>query len=992
MRWRSSSARGGGGGINDSNKLSRPLGNILVEKGYLTDLQLAKLLEAQRIQTQTAESTRRQDQQLGRLFVNEGRASAEQINDCLRAQAEAAESGAEKVPRLGELIVDRGYATAEAVSRILAVQQKTILACITCGKRFNVSAYDPARDYSCPSCKGALEPTQSVDNVQVDATATRLPPVTGGQEFPPLGKYSILRVLGRGGMGVVYEALDTELNRRVALKLMLTNPNADPAESKLDEERFLREARLSANLPKHPHIVGVYEAGVIDGRRYIAMEFVPGRPMSEWRKGGSITIREQIRLLRDVSLAAHHAHEHGVIHRDLKPENILVDGKGQPHVTDFGLAKAVSQNVSLSLTAAGMIVGTPAYISPEQAQGLKGVDRRTDVYALGVMLYEILTGRTPFLGATAIEILMKAVKENVPPPSRFSESLDGVIETICLKSLAKNVRERYATADALAKDLTRWLKGENVKTVAPRPSKSSRPNTLAFSFAFAAAATVLVAIGIANIGDSAPDPAFRKPASSKPSAPAPAAGNPAVNHRESVRPEEELHRQIESAKLDAARQTRAEMEATSQKERAKLAAELEATRRRLKTLEASEQNLKAGSTARPDPPTSEAMAPTSIDATAASKAVSPPPVIAVSAPPPFDESETRQTAWSTIVQARDRILDNELNFPHAVFGNVSGRLLAIDDMQAKLDLSISGGRVEEILKPESARPSALLALLRLASPHPDEATEKVIRQLAEMQEPEPVGQARTKTPTSPPAKADNNPKFAVWLDRAKGIQMGFVRIPAGRYRRGSTDGESNEGPAHTVTLSKDFWMQTTEVTQAQWESLVGSNPSTSKGAELPVQQIAWHDCQDFVRELNSKCSKEAGGKEFRLPTEAEWEYACRAGGPGKWCFGDDESKLAEYAWFDKNSANQSHPVARKKPNAWGLYDMHGNVWEWCQDWFGPYGSNQATDPTGPTTGDHRVIRGGSWQLNAKSIRSAIRNWGGPQYRQFIGLRMVAIER
>src|SRR6185436_11098772 len=232
--------------------------------------------------------------------------------------------------------------------------------------------------------------------------------------IPPFGKYRIIRVLGRGGMGIVYEAVDSQLGRRVALKTMIVNSHADPAAAKMDEERFLREAQLSASLPKHPHIVGVYEVGVIDGRRYLAMELIEGKPMSEWWSDAKITLRQEVDVLRHVGLAVHHAHEHDIIHRDLKPQNILVDAKNEPHITDFGLAKLVGENLSVSLTGAGMVVGTPAYISPEQAQGLKTTDRRTDVYALGVMLFEILTGRHPFLGDTAMEIMMKAAKNPVP--------------------------------------------------------------------------------------------------------------------------------------------------------------------------------------------------------------------------------------------------------------------------------------------------------------------------------------------------------------------------------------------------------------------------------------------------------------------------------------------------------------------------------------------------------------------------------------------------
>ncbi|HZE99169.1 MAG TPA: serine/threonine-protein kinase [Planctomycetota bacterium] len=320
-------------------------------------------------------------------------------------------------------------------------------------------------------------------SAQVDALS--------GVPLKRLGKYEIVRELGRGGMGVVYEAEDSELNRRVALKMLLGSFNSDPRESALEEERFVREARLCANLPKHPHVIGVYEAGILEGRRFIAMEFIEGSQFSEWRRQGSITLRQQVTVLRDAAVAVDHAHRHGIIHRDLKPANILIDRKNHPHVADFGLAKQTNRNATMSITASGMVMGTPAYMSPEQAHGGKEVDLRSDVWALGVMLYEILTGRTPFEADSPVKVLMKTVNDPVPAPSTIVRSphasLDRGIEGICMKALAKSPRQRYSSARLFAEDLGRWLKGDKLP-LGITPRKSNRSALIA-----GAAAAVVVA-------------------------------------------------------------------------------------------------------------------------------------------------------------------------------------------------------------------------------------------------------------------------------------------------------------------------------------------------------------------------------------------------------------------------------------------------------------------------------------------------------------------
>ena len=204
------------------------------------------------------------------------------------------------------------------------------------------------------------------------------------------------------------------------------------------------------------------------------------------------------------------------------------------------------------------------------------------------------------------------------------------------------------------------------------------------------------------------------------------------------------------------------------------------------------------------------------------------------------------------------------------------------------------------------------------------------------------------------------------LDLGGGVTLELVLIPAGSFMMG----DDVTKPVHKVRITKPFYLGKYEVTQEQWEAVMGNNPSKFKGPKNPVEQVSWDDCQKFFNKLNAKSGGQ-GGK-FVLPTEAQWEYACRAGSAGKFCFGDDEKQLGEYAWYGENSDGKTHAVGGKKPNTFGLHDMHGNVWEWCQDWYGAYGAEAVDDPSGPTTGSGRVIRGGCWISGGSGCRSAFR--------------------
>ena len=304
----------------------------------------------------------------------------------------------------------------------------------------------------------------SIARVAGSNSDTIPPTYSGSSDFPsgilPLparfGDYELRQEIGRGGMGVVYRAQQASLGREVAVKMILRGQLASPA----DRERFEAEAQAAARLD-HPGIVPVYEVGEIDGRPYFSMKHVRGTTLAQLLADGPLPPREAATILARVARAIHFAHMRGVLHRDLKPSNILLDEQGEPHVTDFGLAKQITAGESLTKT--GAVLGTPAYMAPEQAAGARGaVGPRSDVYSLGVILYHMLTGRPPFQAVSPGEMVLLVLEQDPVPPRMLNPKADRDLEMICLRCLQKPADLRYASAAALADDLEAYLNDESI--------------------------------------------------------------------------------------------------------------------------------------------------------------------------------------------------------------------------------------------------------------------------------------------------------------------------------------------------------------------------------------------------------------------------------------------------------------------------------------------------------------------------------------------------
>src|SRR5438094_5887100 len=363
---------------------------------------------------------------------------------------------------------------------------------------------------SCPKC-GAVLPANAPGGLCTACFFARMmspQPAEGSPGLPAtlnagmsFGEYQLIEQIARGGMGVVWRAHQLSLSRTVAIKVIAAAELATPD----FVERFRREAEAAASLD-HPNIVPIYEIGECNGLHFFSMKLIEGPTLAQRIAGAGPRLtdfRAAVQLLCPIARAVHYAHQRGILHRDLKPNNILLDTRGVPHLTDFGLAKLIEQESTITRTVA--LLGTPSYMSPEQDSGnLKGVTTAADVYGLGAVMYELLTGQPPFAGGTTLETIRQVLDKEPRRPSLIQPRVDRDLETICLKCLEKEPSRRYGSAEALADDLERWLREEPIVArpvgQVERLWRWSKRNPVVAGLTAAVVLLLAVVAGVASVG------------------------------------------------------------------------------------------------------------------------------------------------------------------------------------------------------------------------------------------------------------------------------------------------------------------------------------------------------------------------------------------------------------------------------------------------------------------------------------------------------------
>ena len=821
------------------------------------------------------------------------------------------------------------------------------------------------------------------------------------QPAPPparIGGYRIMGTLGEGGMGIVYEAMQLSLDRTIALKVV----RSDLARKEKFVERFLREAKVAARID-HPNVVTIYDTGEADGHLYMALQYVPGGDLgSRIKRDGRLDEETALKIIAGCAKGLIAIHHTGLVHRDIKPSNIFLTSEGTPKIGDLGLARNIIDDEKLTFT--GDLVGTPSYMAPEQAKGLPDVDGRADIYSLGTSLYHLLTGTPPFHGSSPFLIGHQVISEVPPDPRELNRSMSPVVAAILHHAMQKDRNQRYQNAEEFLVDIELFRSGKMPRfarvTVMDDERRASVTGSLARTDVHQPSSTnmtpVAIVIGmLAGIGIAVAvglGMARQNQNVVQPLPPAPVL--PSINEQTTQRPvfppiqEFPSITQVDQPSVDF------------------LAANDPIDRPTTATPITSATTFPAQITPPTEPIAIPTLPPPIIEA------VLPTPVIVYEpAPAPIKVAEiTPDKITPTIEpQASLRVINeivvndttnnkkptpNKLidppatNTPTPATGITKPSKLI--DPPATNTLGPSAGPATGIAKPTPSKPVAPTDPIAIEKPKPTTVIEPVTTPPTLPTTPafalveQPIDSVvkdspPTPTPTKSLPTVNTTPTWAAstgadrygrWANLIIGTtNQRFRLLPAGTVSIGSPIDEkdrSDDESFHRTTISQAYWIADTECTQIFWRTVMGDNPSSRTGDLLPVDQLSHQRVLTFMSNLRQKRADVA----VRLPSEIEWEAACRAGSLGPFTGG---IQLRSQAWYRTTADDGITAVAQLLPNAYGLYDIHGNVWEWVQD----VNRNYPAGPYGQPVASHAFIfRGGSFADNPADCRAARR--GGNQ--------------
>ncbi len=870
-----------------------------------------------------------------------------------------------------------------------------------------------------------------------------------------IGPYQIIQTLGEGGMGTVYLAEQKHpVSRQVALKVIKLGMDTKEVIARFESER------QALALMNHPHIAKVFDAGTTDrGRPFFVMEYVPGVSITRYCDENRLTTQERLELLMRVCEAIQHAHQKGIIHRDLKPTNILVTGRADspaPKIIDFGLSKAMGHRLTeKSLhTAHGVLIGTPAYMSPEQAEpaGID-IDTRADVYALGVILYELLVGKLPFdfseaVRNAAFDEVRKRIREEDPPkpstrfsllgetsgefarrrssaPSALMKKLKGDLDWITLKALEKHRERRYPTALELRADIDRYLHLEPVH--ASPPSTLYRVRKYVQRRAGFVAAVTLVAL-VLLVGATTSTFLYLDAVSAR---------EVALQRTQEARDSLTLAQsEADRANTALAKEAQARQAAEGlQRRERKLKdeaqeAQAHAEAQRNEILRYSDLRRLSDARTKADslwPAHPENIAELQEWIEQAEELARNLPTHRTS----LDQLESLSAGFSEAPpgNSMDPAPEAELTFPdtetqwrHETLSRLVNQLAAFTDPDPKIGLLASmKSRLEfastiekrSLVDYQSRWEVIALAIRETASSTDEEFIlspqmgliplgkdpDSGLFEFLHLQTHEGPVPSRNSSGRLPVTE-----KTGIILVLLPGGEFDMGAIPPGRGRSVGTpncdpEAISFEAPVHPVRVSP-FLLAKYEMTQGQWLRVTNENPSefsterdyseATNPLLHPVESVSWDDCRQLMTRLG-----------LALPTEAQWEYAARAGTSTIWWTGNEKSSLEGAAniadlrlkkghglptwdyddWLDDGHSVHA-PVGSYLPNPSGLHDIHGNVWEWCEDRFSAYTRRTISgdQPRSNPTSLLRINRGGSFSRSARNVRTARRRFNDPDYK------------